>query len=116
MPRRVIIRGLVIVSLLLVIGTAFYMSVEKLSLVDAFYLSGTTLTTLGYGDITPQTDLAKVFTVIYTLLGIGTIFYVSGQLLHVLFTKPWFDVRFHKLHKMHRQSASSRKTRKRKRR
>lgn len=54
-------------------GTVFYHQIEGLRLADAFYLSVMTLTTVGYGDITPQTDFGKIFTVLYTLVGIGII-------------------------------------------
>jgi voltage-gated potassium channel len=52
-------------------GTAFYWSVEGLSPVDALYFSVTTLTTVGYGDFSPETAAGKLFTVVYVLLGVG---------------------------------------------
>ena len=55
------------------VGTVFYHYVEDLRWVDAIYLCVITLTTVGYGDITPQTDIGKIFTVFYILIGIGII-------------------------------------------
>lgn len=55
------------------IGSVFYHIVEKLSWLDALYLSVITLATVGYGDITPQTALGKIFTIFYVLAGIGII-------------------------------------------
>jgi hypothetical protein len=52
-------------------ATVFYWHFEHLRPVDAFYLSATTITTVGYGDVTPKTDLGKVFTSVYALAGIG---------------------------------------------
>jgi voltage-gated potassium channel len=52
-------------------GTAFYSLVEGLRVVDALYFSVVTLTTVGYGDFAPETDLGKLFTAVYVLLGIG---------------------------------------------
>jgi voltage-gated potassium channel len=40
-------------------------------LLDAFYFSVITLTTVGYGDLSPTTPISKIFTVIYILLGIS---------------------------------------------
>lgn len=55
----------------IVSGTGFYSIVEGLRLVDALYLSVATLTTVGYGDVTPQTNAGKLFTVVYMLVGVG---------------------------------------------
>jgi hypothetical protein len=60
-------------AVLLMVGTAFYHWHEKLSWVDSFYLSGVTLSTVGYGDVHPVTDTGKVFTVFYIFSGVGVI-------------------------------------------
>lgn len=52
-------------------GTIFYSTVEKLSPLDSLYLSFMTLTTIGYGDVHPVTDLGKIFTMIYATVGLG---------------------------------------------
>lgn len=52
-------------------GTGFYALVEGLGLVDALYFSVVTLTTVGYGDVAPETDAGKLFTIVYVLVGIG---------------------------------------------
>lgn len=54
-------------------GSAFYMIVEGWSLLDAVYFSIVTLATIGYGDLTPTNDIAKLFTIFYVLIGIGLI-------------------------------------------
>jgi voltage-gated potassium channel len=59
--------------LLIALGSAFYWRVEKWSYVDAVYFSVVTLTTVGYGDMAPQTDAGKLFTVGYILIGLGVI-------------------------------------------
>ena len=65
---------LLICTLLVVVwigGSVFYHLVEGLKLVDAFYFTAVTLTTVGYGDFTPQTDAGKLFTAVYAFVGIG---------------------------------------------
>jgi voltage-gated potassium channel Kch len=55
----------------LLFGAIFYHHVEHLKWLDAFYFCTVTLATVGYGDITPHTDLGKLFTIFYILFGIG---------------------------------------------
>jgi len=65
-------RGLVYsVGLLLLLGTIFYSIVEGWGWLDSLYFTVITLTTVGYGDFSPQTPIGKIFTMIYLLLGLG---------------------------------------------
>lgn len=67
-------RGLLYsVVLLLVTGTVVYRFVEGWTWLDAFYFTVITLTTVGYGDLSPQQSVGKLFTVVYLLLGLGLI-------------------------------------------
>lgn len=63
----------VLVVLTLATGTFFYAWIEGWSLLDAFYFSAITLTTVGYGDLAPVTAEGKLFTVFYIFAGIGII-------------------------------------------
>jgi voltage-gated potassium channel Kch len=63
-----------LVAIILASGTLFYHGVEGFGWLDALYFSVTTLATVGYGDLSPHTDLGKVFTIIYILVGIGVLF------------------------------------------
>jgi voltage-gated potassium channel Kch len=38
---------------------------------DSLYFRVVTLTTVGYGDLSPQTSIGKIFTMIYIILGLG---------------------------------------------
>ena len=76
---------LISASLIVVIGVVFYTQVEKWSVLDAIYFCVVTLGTVGYGDITPTTDLGKIFTIFYIIFGlavIGGFFATLGQLIH----------------------------------
>lgn len=62
-----------ITMIVLLVGTTFYHHVENLRWLDSFYFSMITLTTIGYGDISPQTDAGKLFTVFYVVVGIAIV-------------------------------------------
>lgn len=68
------------VFIVLATGTIFYHTMEKWSWIDSLYFSVITLTTVGYGDLTPSMPTTKIFTIIYIILGIGIIFAFINQI------------------------------------
>jgi voltage-gated potassium channel len=66
-PRRIAVVAIAVLA----VGAVFYHVVEKLSWLDSFYFCVVTLTTVGYGDITPKTPAAKLFTIFYILFGVA---------------------------------------------
>jgi voltage-gated potassium channel len=71
---------LALVVSLLVSGTTFFTLVEGWSVLDSFYFSVTTLTTVGFGDPAPATAAGKIFTILYIFVGLGVI----GGFINVL--------------------------------
>jgi voltage-gated potassium channel Kch len=61
----------IVAGALLLSGTLFYWRVEGWTVVQSLYFSVVTLTTVGFGDFTPTTPGAQVFTIFYILTGIG---------------------------------------------
>ena len=59
------------VVILILTGMVFYHQQEGWSWLDSLYFSVVTLTTVGYGDLSPQTSLGKIFTMVYIILGLG---------------------------------------------
>ncbi len=67
-------RDLLLTTILVLgFGTVMYHFLEGWRWLDALYFSVITLTTIGYGDFSPQTDGGKLFTTIYILIGLGMI-------------------------------------------
>ncbi|MDN4474538.1 potassium channel family protein [Demequina sp. SYSU T00192] len=56
---------------LLAVGTVVYHQLEGWSWVDSLYFSTVALTTVGFGDLTPTSDGAKLFTVAYLFVGVS---------------------------------------------
>jgi len=64
---------LVLALVVLATGTVFYHLTEGWGWMDSLYFSVITLTTVGYGDFAPTTELARGFTIFYVLIGVGII-------------------------------------------
>lgn len=76
---------LILAAFVLLVGVAFFTLVEGWSLVDAIYFCVVTLGTVGYGDKTPSSDLAKIFTTLYIIVGlsiIGGFIATMGQMIN----------------------------------
>jgi uncharacterized membrane protein len=54
-------------------GTYVFHEIEGWRPLDALYFCVISLTTVGYGDLTPKTDAGKVMAIVYILLGLGII-------------------------------------------
>jgi voltage-gated potassium channel len=65
---------------MLALGTVAYSFLEGWSPLNALYFSVVTLATVGFGDLTPTTDLAKLFTIGYIITGIGILAGFASEL------------------------------------
>jgi len=63
---------------LIAVGTVAYHLMEKWSWVSSFYFSVCTLTTVGYGDFVPTTDVSRLFTAGYVIVGVTIAFTAIG--------------------------------------
>ena len=85
--RRRIGKALILIVFVFAIGTAgFYFLLDHLSFIDSLYLTVITLTTVGYGDLTPHNNMPEggnpyiieLFAIMLVLFGIGSFLYVMG--------------------------------------
>ena len=74
-----ILAGVVVV--LLGTATIVYHYVEDWSWVDSFYFSAVAVTTVGFGDLTPSTDVSKLFTILYIFSGIAVVTTYLSELM-----------------------------------
>ncbi|MBS9768548.1 MAG: two pore domain potassium channel family protein [Flavobacteriaceae bacterium] len=92
---KVIVKGLktdeefrflfIFLNVLLVGATVFYTQTEHWSVIDSLYFSVMTMSTIGYGDLVPTTDLSKLFTIIYSCLSIGTFVSFTAKTVQIIF-------------------------------
>ncbi len=54
------------------------MVLEHWSFIDGLYMTLTSITTVGYGEIHPQGDLGRIFTMTVIVSGVGTMLYTLG--------------------------------------
>jgi hypothetical protein len=69
--------GFLYLLLIPAFGVIYYLNPsfwkEPLTIIQSVYFSAVTITTLGYGDITPQTESARILAALEAVLGIVTI-------------------------------------------
>lgn len=71
----------ILLATLLVGATLFYVNHEGWSVVDALYFSVMTMSTIGYGDLVPTTPISKIFTIIFTFLGVGVFITLNAKIV-----------------------------------
>ncbi|MGL6104981.1 potassium channel family protein [Romboutsia sp.] len=71
---------LVIVFIIILVGSVTISVVEKISIGDAVWWSIVTVTTVGYGDISPVTPMGRFVAAILMILGIGFISSLTSTL------------------------------------
>eukprot|EP00816_Leptocylindrus_hargravesii_P012000 CAMPEP_0196823176 /NCGR_PEP_ID=MMETSP1362-20130617/86454_1 /TAXON_ID=163516 /ORGANISM="Leptocylindrus danicus, Strain CCMP1856" /LENGTH=427 /DNA_ID=CAMNT_0042202967 /DNA_START=71 /DNA_END=1354 /DNA_ORIENTATION=+ len=73
--------GLVTIAIYMGVGVLAYSYIfENWSVVDSLYFSMVTFTTVGYGDISPETQWGRLFTSVYAVSGIAIIGTVVGKI------------------------------------
>lgn len=73
-PRR-ILYALTAVAIAILIGTIGFHFIEGLSLLDSLYVAAQTVTTVGYGDVTPGTAKGRAFAIVFMIGSVGVVLY-----------------------------------------
>jgi voltage-gated potassium channel len=69
---------------LLVIGSLGFVWLEGWDFFDALYMTVTTLTTVGYGEIHPLNRVGRIYNMVLILTGMGVMLYIVGSLARVV--------------------------------
>jgi voltage-gated potassium channel len=72
--------ALVLIACVIVVGTLGFAYFEGWSLFQALYTTIITVTTVGYGDFTPQTQSGQIFAIFFTLSAIGIASYAFSTM------------------------------------
>jgi voltage-gated potassium channel len=57
------------------LGTAVFHLLEGWSILDSLYVTAQTVTTVGFGDLTPRTPAGKAFAVVFMMVSVGLVLY-----------------------------------------
>ena len=64
---------------MIALGTIVYVIVEDWTLLDSLYFSVITASTVGFGDFTPETDVGKIYAMVYVLVSTGLLLLVLSR-------------------------------------
>ena len=81
----------------IVVGVLGFMLIEGYTLVEAFYMTVITFSTVGFNEVNPLSDAGRLFTSLYIILNLGVVAYVISVVSYYL-----FDGELKKLYKKHR--------------
>ncbi len=89
---------------LLAFGTAGYMLIQQWDFFDSLYMTVITIATVGFGEVHPLSTAGRIFTIVLTLGGVGTAFYILTSIVQATldsefgsFRRSRMDARIRKL-------------------
>ena len=100
-PYKKIRTPILFFGTILTIGIVGYMIIEKYNFSEGLYMTIITLSTVGFGEVKPLSDLGRMFTVVLIILNIGAITYFLTLMSQYIFEGHFF--RDYKLHNMEKQ-------------
>src|SRR6201988_4821376 len=90
LARRLLLT-VVSIATTLAIGTVGFTVIDGFPPFDAFYMSLTTMTTVGYGEIHPLSHAGRVFNSFLIVFGVTTIFIAIGAMTQTIIELEFGD-------------------------
>jgi len=78
--RRAVFRTSLAGAAVMLVGTLGYMMIEKLSFLNALYMTTITVTTIGFKEVVPLSPAGRLFTIFMAFAGVGTIFLAGTEI------------------------------------
>lgn len=79
--------GFIAVMLIMSAGTAGYVIIEDMSILDAFYMTVITISTTGYREVAPLHPAGKIFTSFIIITGVAALAYLGGKAAQMILEK-----------------------------
>jgi voltage-gated potassium channel len=83
--EKKLILSLVLLVLTLLLGSSGYSLIEGWSFFDSVYMTVITLSTVGFQEIRPLSDIGKAFTIGLIFLGLGVVAYIVNNGMRAIF-------------------------------
>ena len=81
-----VIAGLLLLAVVVVLGTTSYLLIEDgWTLLDAFYMTVITITTVGYREVHPLSPGGQIFTMVLAVTGLGLLLYTLARVAQAIF-------------------------------
>ncbi|MDP4184262.1 MAG: potassium channel family protein, partial [Bacteroidota bacterium] len=85
LPTRAIRNAVILYILTILAGIAGFMVIEHYRLIDAFFMTVITISTVGFREVSPLSDAGKIFTSLLIIFSLGTLAYVGSNLVSFIF-------------------------------
>ncbi|GAA4816407.1 potassium channel protein [Litoribaculum gwangyangense] len=94
--RTKIYTAVFLLILIQIIGVAGYVMISGYSLVDAFYMTVITMTTVGFGEVVPLDEKSKIFTIFLILASVVIVGYALSIITEYILSKNDIEELKHK--------------------
>jgi voltage-gated potassium channel len=82
--NRRIVFAVAAVFVAIAFGTVSFSLIEGWPILNSLYVAAQTLTTVGYGDLTPATRNGRIFSIVFMLAGVGVVLYALTTTVHAI--------------------------------
>lgn len=90
--RHSLLTAALAIFIAILFGATGFHLIEGFSVLDSIYLATETVTTVGYGDLSPKTPEGRVFAIFFMLLGGGTVLYALTTLVQAIIQSEIFSI------------------------